>query len=102
MAGLIPRDWLVFQTPPPPPESASIPRRGWGTTKARVLTSQEISDGIKQHDLERKMVYQCAVATERDQAFPQPSYMCATRNVPFEVTSHASDAETSRKNRGPM
>ena len=52
-AGLIPRRLVeVFQTPP---ESASIPRRGRGTTKARVLTSQELSDSIKQHDLKRKM-----------------------------------------------
>ena len=52
-AGLIPRRLVeVFQTPP---ESASIPRRGRGTTKAGVLTSQEISDSIKQHDLKRKM-----------------------------------------------
>ena len=31
MAGVIPSDWLVFQTPP---ESASIPCRDRGTTKA--------------------------------------------------------------------
>ncbi len=38
-AGLIPGRLVeVFQTTP---ESASIPRRGRGTTKARVLTSQE-------------------------------------------------------------
>ena len=76
-AGLIPRRLVeVFQTPP---ESASIPRRGRGTTKARVLTSQELSDSIKQHDLKRKMA--AAQKEERKRARIDKKAMQAKETV---------------------